>query len=109
MSRNLRVALAVGVMVIVALDGLVARPYTLIARAAGGVAGPITARLTATSEPVVLRLRPAARLTVTVVGRDGQPISGATVELRGLEVRRAVTTGASAVFAPVALGGYQIA
>jgi Carboxypeptidase regulatory-like domain len=92
-----------------AFDGLVARPYTLIARAAKGVAGPITARLTEKSEPVVLRLRPAARLTVVVVGRDGKPISGATVELRGVDVQLATTTGAPAVFAPVVPGGYQIA
>jgi len=92
-----------------AFDGLVARPYTLIARAAKGVAGPITARLTEKSEPVVLRLRPAARLTVVVVGRDGKPISGATVELRGIDVQRATTNAAPAVFSPVAPGGYQIA
>src|SRR3954470_21979408 len=72
-----------------AFDGLIARPYTLLARAAQGVAGPITARLTARSEPVVLRLRPAARLTVTVVGGDGKAITGATVELRGVDVQRA--------------------
>lgn len=92
-----------------AFDGLVARPYTLIARAAAGVAGPITARLTATSEPVVLRLRPAARLTVDVVGRDGKPITGATVELRGIDVQRAVTAAGTAVVAPVVPGNYQIA
>src|SRR5438046_2615510 len=92
-----------------AFDGLVARPYTLIARAAQGVAGPITARLTAKSEPVVLRLRPAARLTVTVVGSDAVPISGATVELRGVDVQRAVTKAGPAVFSPVVPGGYQIA
>lgn len=92
-----------------AFDGLVARPYTLIARGAQGVAGPITARLTAKSEPVVLRLRPAARLTVSVVGRDGKAISGATVELRGIDVQRATTGDRPAVFAPVVPGGYQIA
>src|SRR5439155_2026183 len=93
-----------------AFDGLIARPYTLVARAAQGVAGPITARLTARSEPVVLRLRPAGKLTVAVVGRDGKPIGGATVELRGLDAQRAVTRGsAAAVFSPVAPGGYQIA
>lgn len=90
-------------------DGLVARPYTLVARAARGVAGPITARLTARSEPVVLRLVPAGKLTVGVVGRDGAPISGATVELRGVDVQRAVTRDAPAVFSPVVPGGYQIA
>jgi uncharacterized GH25 family protein len=90
-------------------EGLVGRPYTLIARAAKGVAGPITARLTAKSDPVVLRLRPAGKLTVTVVGATGQPVDGATVELRGLDVQRATVKGPAAVFAPVVPGGYQIA
>src|SRR4051812_9708456 len=92
-----------------AFDGLIARPYTLIARAAQGVAGPITARLTARSEPVVLRLRPAGKLTVSVVGSNGAPIAGATVELRGIDVQRAVTRAGAAVFSPVVPGGYQIA
>src|SRR5512140_2164605 len=92
-----------------AFDGLVGRPYTLIARAAKGVAGPVTARLTEKSDPVVLRLRPAGKLTVTVVGTDGKPIDGATVELRGIDVSRATVKGKTAVFAPVVPGGYQIA
>src|SRR5215510_1262386 len=92
-----------------AFDGLVARPYTLAARAARGVAGPVTARLTAKSEPVVLRLVPAATLTVAVVGEGGAPIPGATVELRGVDVQRAVTRNAAAVFSPVVPGGYQLA
>ncbi|TMQ09154.1 MAG: carboxypeptidase regulatory-like domain-containing protein [Deltaproteobacteria bacterium] len=92
-----------------AFDGLVPRPYTLIARARQGVAGPITARLTEKSEPVVLRLRPAGKLTVTVAGGDGKAIRGATVELRGVDVQRAVTQTGPAVFSPVVPGGYQIA
>lgn len=92
-----------------AFDGLVGRPYTLIARAAKGVAGPVTARLTEKSDPVVLRLRPASKLTVTVVSTGGKPIDGATVELRGIDVSRATVKGKAAVFAPVVPGGYQIA
>jgi protocatechuate 3,4-dioxygenase beta subunit len=92
-----------------AFDGLIARPYTLIARAAQGVAGPLTARLTAKSEPIVLRLRPAGKLTVSVVGSDGKSIAGATVELRGIDVQRALTKAGAAVFSPVVPGGYQIA
>lgn len=90
-------------------DGLVGRPYTLLARAARGVAGPITARLTERSDPVVLRLRPAAKLTVAVVGSDGKPFDGATVELRGIDAQRATTKAGTAVFAPVVAGPYQIA
>src|SRR6185503_3208664 len=92
-----------------AFDGLVGRPYTLVARAEHGVAGPITARLTEHSDPVVLRLRAAGKLTVTVIGTDGKPLGGATVELRGIDVQRATTRDGSAVFAPVVPGRYQIA
>jgi len=92
-----------------AFDGLVGRPYTLVARAAQGVAGPVTARLTERSDPVVLRLRPAGKLTVTVIGTDGKPVSGATVELRGVDFQRALTRAGAAVFAPVVPGRYQIA
>ena len=66
-----------------AFDALVGRPYTLVARATQGIAGPVTARLTEKSDPVVLHLRPGAKVTVSVVGGDGKPIDGATVELRG--------------------------
>jgi len=92
-----------------AFDGLIGRPYTLIARSASGTAGPITTRLTAKSDPVVLRLRPAGRLSVAVVGTTGKPIEGATVELRGLDTRRATVRDKRAVFSPVVPGGYQIA
>src|SRR5262249_34151079 len=40
---------------------------------------------------------------------DNKPIQGATVELRGVDVQRAVTRDGPAVFAPVVPGGYQIA
>ncbi|MCW5808201.1 MAG: carboxypeptidase regulatory-like domain-containing protein, partial [Deltaproteobacteria bacterium] len=90
-----------------AFDGLVGRSYALIARAPSGVAGPVTAKLTGKSDPVVLRLRPAGKLTVTVTA-DGKPID-ATVELRGLDEQRETARGGVATFNPVAAGGYQIA
>lgn len=78
-------------------DELVARPYTLVARHQGGAAGPVTARLTESSDPVILRLRPAAAVEVTVVDAETQqPVTGATVELRDLDVLTA-TTGADGV------------
>jgi len=92
-----------------AFDNLVARPYTLVARADKGVAGPVTARLTAKSDPVVLRLRAAAKLTVTVATSDGKPIDGATVDLRGADHQTQETKAGTAVFAAVVPGGYQIA
>jgi hypothetical protein len=91
-----------------AFDALVGRPYTLIARASQGVAGPITARLTETSEPIVLQLRPGPNVVVTVEA-DGKPVDGATVELRGQDAIRQVTKAGTATFGPVPPGGYQLA
>lgn len=92
-----------------AFDGLVGRPYTLSARAAQGVAGPVTAKLTERSDPVVLQLRPGARVTVTVQGPDARPIDGATVELRGVDAVRQTTKAGVTTFSPVVPGGYQLA
>jgi uncharacterized GH25 family protein len=92
-----------------AFDALVGRQYTLVARASQGVAGPVTARLTEKSDPIVLRLRPAAKVTVTVTGLDGTPIDGATVELRGTDIQQQTTKAGTAVFATVVPGGYQVA
>jgi len=93
-----------------AFDNLVARPYTLVARSDKGVAGPITARLTAKSDPVVLRLRPAAKLTVTIATSDGKPLDGATVDLRGADHQTQETKGGgTTVFTAVVPGGYQVA
>lgn len=92
-----------------AFDALVGRPYTLVARGKGKVAGPVTAQLTATSDPVVLKLHAAPKLTVEVVGVDGKAIDGATVELRGLDDQREETKAGKAVFATVVPGQYQLA
>jgi protocatechuate 3,4-dioxygenase beta subunit len=68
-----------------AFDHLVGRSYSLVAHAAGGFAGPVTARLTTSSEPVILRLRSGAAVEVRALAAvDGRPIDGATVELRAL-------------------------
>ncbi len=92
-----------------AFDALVGKPYTLVARGDGKVAGPVTAQLTAKSDPVVLKLHKAPKLTVTVSGVDGKPIDGATVELRGVDDQEQTTKGGKAVFGTVVPGGYQIA
>src|SRR5262245_28938617 len=61
-------------------DGLLARTYVVVAHQGQRAAGPVTVRLTATSEPVTLRLRAAASIEVTVVGAsDARPIEGAQV------------------------------
>jgi uncharacterized GH25 family protein len=90
-------------------DHLVPRTYTLIARAAGGAAGPVTARLTAKSDPVILHLRAGAKLVVTVSDDAGKPVVGATVELRGLDAVRQATKAGTTTFASVTPGGYQVA
>ena len=91
-----------------AFEGLVRRPYTLVARAAAGVAGPLTAKLG--SGLVVLHLRPAGAVVVTVVDGKSQPIANAEVELRGLD-RQGGTTAAdgTARFAMVVPGPYDVA
>jgi uncharacterized GH25 family protein len=99
-----------------AFDRLVARPYTLIARAPAGVAGPVTARLTAKSEPVILHLRPAGAVEVTVVDPKQKPVIGAAVELRssmwegrGGDAQTASTEARGiARFAPVVPGFYDV-
>jgi protocatechuate 3,4-dioxygenase beta subunit len=92
-------------------DKLLGRPYQLVARAEAGVAGPVTATLTATSDPVILRLKPAAAVQVKVISAvDRSPISGATVELRDLEVQTATTdAGGVAKLTNVVPGGYRLA
>jgi protocatechuate 3,4-dioxygenase beta subunit len=93
-----------------AFDNLVGRPYTLTARAATGVAGPITAHLTDKSAPVVLRLAPGAKVVVDVVDAStGKPLDGATVELRSADAIRQTTKDGSTTFTSIPAGGYQLA
>src|SRR3569623_1674612 len=81
-----------------AFAALVARPYTLVARARQGIAGPVTARRSESSDPVVLPLRPGAKVTVSVVGGDGKPIDGATVELRGTDYQKQTAKAGKTTF-----------
>ncbi len=87
---------------------LLAREYTVVARASKGVAGPVTARLGEKTDPVILRLRAASSVEVTVVAAQGQkPVAGAAVELRGIATSSG-TTGADgvALVEGVVPGGY---
>ncbi|MCG8416672.1 MAG: carboxypeptidase regulatory-like domain-containing protein [Proteobacteria bacterium] len=92
-------------------DKLVGRPYTLLARKDSASAGPVTARLTATSDPVVLRLRPAASVQVTVLAADTRtPLAGANVQLRGFLTRTAATdSNGMAAITGVSAGFYRVA
>jgi RNA polymerase sigma factor (sigma-70 family) len=70
--------------------GLRPRTYRLEALAGALYAGPVETRVGA--EPVVLRARPAGQVNVEVrAARDGAPIAGARVELRGTLVWRGET------------------
>jgi len=89
-------------------EHLVGRSYTLLARAPGGVAGPVTARLTENTEPIVLHLRAGATVAVTVVGSDGKPVDAATVELRGDDLQSETTRAGVVTFKPVLPGPYDI-
>lgn len=88
--------------------GLVGRSYTVLARSAQGVAGPVTVRVTSKVEPVILQLRPAGVVEATVTGPSGA-VAGATVELRGVD-HQIATTGADgvALFPIVVPGGYEV-
>ncbi|MBP9086696.1 MAG: carboxypeptidase regulatory-like domain-containing protein [Kofleriaceae bacterium] len=92
-----------------AFPDLVGRGYTVTARAAAGVAGPVTARLTSKSEPLVLHLRPGGQVSVTVTGVDSKPVEGATVELRDIDVQTGKTDAAGGLMlTPVVPGGYEV-
>ncbi len=64
-------------------DKLVGRTYSIRAKAGNSIGGPVMHELTATSDPVAIRLRAGGVVIVTVVDQaKGDPVSGATVELR---------------------------
>lgn len=91
-------------------DGLLGRDYRVVAVRDAMVGGPVTARLTPSSDPVIVRLRRGAELAVEVVSAAGhEPIAGAEVELRGLAHRRASTgAGGEAELAGIPPGSYQL-
>jgi len=60
-------------------DKLVSRSYTLTAEAGELVGGPVTYKLTPTSDPVVIRISEGATVVATVVDESRQPIAGAKV------------------------------
>ena len=91
-----------------AFDGLLARSYRLVAHGRAGVAGPVTARLGAKTDPVILHLRGGATLEVTVLGPDARPLDGATVELRGDERVTEPAPGGHATLSPVVPGFYEV-
>lgn len=67
-----------------AFDKLVERTYQLSAKQGELIGGPVRYKLTAKSDPVVIRLAEGASIAVTVVDEARRPIAGA--ELRGGEL-----------------------
>lgn len=93
-----------------AFTELVARTYRVEARQGGTVAGPLPVPVNPDAEPIVLRLRPAAHLRLTVIDAEHErPIAGALVELRSI-ASATVTTDADghAVLDGIGSGEYTV-
>jgi len=91
-------------------DKLVGRPYQLVARAEDSFAGPVTVSLTDSNDPVILTLREAARVEVTVRSASGgDVVGGARVELRDIDVASSVSDARGiATVRGVAPGMYRV-
>ena len=88
-----------------AFDKLVGREYSVTAESPMGVGGPVTSRLTETSDPVVIHLTEGAKLDVHVATDKGDPVANAEVKLASIDRREARTDGKGHVmFAPVRPG-----
>lgn len=68
-----------------AFDKVVGRTYSLRAKSGDQVGGPVTYKLTQTSDPVVIRMTEGAAVTVTVQDDAKQPVSGALVSAFGFD------------------------
>lgn len=92
------------------LVDLLPRSYTLAAVADEGAAGPVKVRVHASTEPIVLKLQSAAAVDVTVVDAErGQPVEGATVEVRAPIAASATTSSdGSAALAPIIPGYWPL-
>jgi uncharacterized GH25 family protein len=90
-------------------EKLVGRRYTVSATHGELIGGPVRTRLTAQSDPVVIRLGPAAAVIVTVLDDARQPIRDAEVRLGALAERTARTTDkGTARLAPIQPGLVEI-
>lgn len=92
------------------VDGLTARDYEVTASHTSGVAGPVTARLSTYSDPVVLRLVSPGQVTVRVIdAATREPIGNAQVEVRAPIVAEA-STGDDGIanLSPVVRGHWNV-
>lgn len=86
-------------------EKLVPRTYALTARSGDQIGGPVMHKLTASSDPVAIRLRKGALLRVSAVDEADAPIRGVTIELRDNEKQEKTTDEAGlAVFDGVSTG-----
>lgn len=84
-------------------DKLVGRPYYLSASSGELVGGPVSYKLTASSDPVVIRMTEGAKVIVTVVDDKAQPIEGAEVEANE-DTKQKTDAQGKATLAPVKPG-----
>jgi uncharacterized GH25 family protein len=85
-----------------AFDKVVGREYTLTASAGERVGGPVSYRLTAKSDPVVIRVSLGAKVIVEVTGDDGQPVANASVKLQDFaETTKPTGADGTVALAPV--------
>lgn len=84
-----------------AFDKVVGREYAVTADAGDRVGGPVMYRLTATSDPVVIRTTAGAKVAVDVKDDAGAPVANATVKLAGYDVTRSTAADGTAMLSPV--------
>lgn len=86
-----------------AFEKLVGRTYSVSAKRGAAIGGPVSYKLTATSDPVKIVVAEGAAVIVTVVDEAQRPIAGAEVRGSGLAEKAAVTTDAkgAATLTPV--------
>ena len=103
-------SMAVGSDGAFAFENLTPRTYTVEARRENEVAGPVAIQLMAEMEPITLRMRAAASLSVLVVDRDQrQPLPSAQVELRGTsELSESCDSKGQALLRGVPAGPYVL-
>lgn len=85
-------------------DKLVGRTYAVSARTATLIGGPVSHRLTAASDPVVVRLVEGATVAVSVVDEAKQPIAGAEVRAGDGGVSATTAADGTTSLAPVRPG-----
>jgi protocatechuate 3,4-dioxygenase beta subunit len=91
-------------------DKLLPLPYTVTAYAPSGVAGPVAARAAeAAATPVALTLHGGSQVQLEIVDEQQRPVDGATVELRGIDVRETAAAQGRVALAAVLPGAYRIA